>query len=53
MTMKKDNKSEIYESEFREFKTEEPWAPASIVVSALINPHQVYVARWSRSKYGS
>jgi len=43
-------KNEIYESEFREFKSEEPWAPASVVVSALINPHQVYVARWSKKQ---
>jgi hypothetical protein len=41
---------EVFESEFREFKTEEPWAPASIVVSALINPKQVYVARWKKKQ---
>jgi len=39
---------EVYESEFREFKAEEPWSPASLLVSALINPKQVYVARWSK-----
>ena len=46
--MSKDK--EVFESEFREFKTEEPWAPASIVVSALINPKQVYVARWKKKQ---
>jgi hypothetical protein len=41
---------EVFESELREFKAEEPWAPASIVVSALINPKQVYVARWKKKQ---
>jgi len=46
--MSDKRKDEIFESEFRETKSEEPWAPASFVVSMLMNPHQVYVARWSK-----
>jgi len=46
----KDEVKEILESEMPSAKTEEPWAPATLVITALLNPHQVYVARYSKKQ---
>jgi len=46
----KDEIKEILESEMISAKTEEPWAPATLVISALLNPKQVYVARYSKKQ---
>jgi len=44
------NKVEVYESEEPQSRFEEPWAPASLVVSALINQRQVYVSRFNKKQ---
>jgi len=41
-------RKDILESEHYIHKGEEPWAPATIVISELLNPRNVYVSKFNK-----